>query len=180
MMGETNKFLSRAPGTLTIVKELEKAEHVFKKTADPNYQYKEIDGEYAGIAMKYIVVHSKEMQAMKEKSVSRKFILATNDMSLNGEQALTLYKGQSRVERGFRFLKDSTFRVSQILLKKTQRIQALLMVMVLTLFVYNYLERELRDRIKEKNETVEQIEDLDHKQTHILTILGENYVNVYA
>jgi transposase len=136
-------------------------------------------------------------------------------MSLNGEQALTLYKGQSRVERGFRFLKDSTFRVSQILLKKTQRIQALLMVMVLTLFVYNYLERELRDKIKKQNvtvenlvkkqitnptmkmvffqffgihtitlttkgETVEQIEDLDHKQTHILNILGENYVNICA
>jgi transposase len=89
------------------------------------------------------------------------------------------------------------------------------MVMVLTLFVYNYLERELRNRIKQKNETVEnlvkkqvtnptmkmvfvqfrgistltlpangetaeQIEDLDHKQTHILNILGENYLNVYA
>ena len=59
------------------------------------------------------------------------------------------------MERGFRFLKDSTFRVSQILLKKTERIQALLMVMVLTLFVYNYLERELRNRLKEQNETVE-------------------------
>jgi len=307
-MGEQNKFLTRAPGTVKVVKELERAEYDFEKTTNPNYHYKEVEGEYAGVRIKYIVVHSREMQAMKEKSVDRRlkkekekaakslkkvcnhtwyceadaraalekwgkdnplftmndiiytpqtvkingkrgrpkatdattthyritttleynpeaveaythnlgrFVLATNDLSLTGEEALTLYKKQSRVERGFRFLKDSTFRVSQILLKKTERIQALLMIMVLTLFVYNYLERELRNRIKEQNETVEnfvkkqitnptmkmifvrfqgistitlptkagileQIEDLDHRQVHILDILGETYSAVYA
>jgi hypothetical protein len=42
--------------------------------------------------MKYIVVHSHTHNLGK-------FVLATNDMSLNGEQALTLYKGQSRNDK---------------------------------------------------------------------------------
>ena len=247
-MGRDNKFLTRAPGTLKVIKALEQGEHTFEQSPNPNYRYCEKDGEYAAIPVKYIVVHSKELQETKEKSIERRlkkekgkaaksfkkvcqqtyyceadaierlkkwekdnklfrvtdivcmpqtikknpkrgrpskteatrtvyhieatlaydpeavkqythnlgrFVLVTNDTDMSAEEALTHYKEQSRVERGFRFLKDNTFRISQVLLKKTERIQALLMVMVLTLFVYNYLERELRHRIKAKNETVE-------------------------
>jgi len=67
---------------------------------------------------------------------------------MSAEEALTQYKEQSRVERGFRFLKDNTLRICQVPFKKTERKQALLMVMVLTLLIYNYLERELRHRIE--------------------------------
>ena len=307
-MGRDNKFLTRAPGTLKVIKTLEKGEHTFEQSPNPNYQYCEKDGKYATIPVKYIVVHSKELQETKEKSIERRlkkekekaaksfkkvcqqtyyceadaieqlrkwekdnklfratdivctpqtvkktpkrgrpsktedtrtvyhieatlaynpeavkqythnlgrFVLVTNDTDMSAEEALTQYKEQSRVERGFRFLKDNTFRISQVLLKKTERIQALLMVMVLTLLIYNYLERELRHRIKAKNETVEnhvkkritnptmkmvifqfngihtirvpvekrtevQVEDLNQKQNHILSILGEVYQRIYA
>ena len=47
------------------------------------------------------------------------------------------YKSQSNVEGGFRFLKDPLFFVSSLFLKKPSRIEALLMIMTLSLFVYS-------------------------------------------
>ncbi len=40
------------------------------------------------------------------------------------------------VERGFRFLKDPIFFTSTLFLKKPERIEALLMVMTLSLLIY--------------------------------------------
>jgi transposase len=57
-------------------------------------------------------------------------------------------KNQSKVEKGFRFIKDKSFRVSEVYLKKPQRIEALSMVMVLTLMVYSVAEWKLRERLK--------------------------------
>lgn len=64
------------------------------------------------------------------------------------------YKNQSKVERGFRFIKDKSFRVSEVYLKKPQRIEALSMVMVLTLMIYSVAEWKLREKLKETGETV--------------------------
>jgi len=64
------------------------------------------------------------------------------------------YKGQYQVEKGFRFLKDKTFRVSEVFLKNISRIQALAMIMVLCLYVYAVSEYKLRKGLKESNETV--------------------------
>ncbi|AKB18190.1 Mobile element protein [Methanosarcina sp. WWM596] len=50
---------------------------------------------------------------------------------------LNHYKNQSKVEKGFRFIKDKSFRVSEVYLKKPQRIETLSLVMVLTLMVYS-------------------------------------------
>ncbi|HMK45649.1 MAG TPA: IS1634 family transposase [Methanocella sp.] len=57
-----------------------------------------------------------------------RFIIATNDVERSGESLLLDYKDQGIVERGFRFLKDDTFRVSNVHLKKPGRIEALAMV----------------------------------------------------
>jgi hypothetical protein len=54
------------------------------------------------------------------------------------------YKNQSQVEKGFRFIKDKSFRVSEVYLKKPQRIEALSMIMVLTLMIYSVAEWKLR------------------------------------
>jgi transposase len=54
---------------------------------------------------------------------------------LRRTQFLKYYKGQQSVERGFRFLKDKSFRVVEEFLKKESRIEALSMIMVLC-FVY--------------------------------------------
>ena len=64
------------------------------------------------------------------------------------------YKNQSKVERGFRFIKDKSFRVSEVYLKKPQRIEALSMIMVLTLMIYSVAEWKLRKKLKETGETI--------------------------
>jgi len=56
------------------------------------------------------------------------------------------------VERGFRFLKDRSFRVSEVYLKKPSRIQAL--AMVLCLFIYSMTEFRLRRELERTGETV--------------------------
>ncbi len=90
----------------------------------------------------------------KEKSKLGRFILASNDMELCGDSILTYYKRQSTVERGFRFLKDNSFRVSDVYLKKTSRIQALAMIMVLTLLVYSIAEWMIRTKLQNEKETI--------------------------
>ena len=47
-----------------------------------------------------------------------RFVLATNDRELSPDDLLKNYKEQGTVERGFRFLKDPSFRVAEIYLKK--------------------------------------------------------------
>jgi transposase len=83
-----------------------------------------------------------------------RFVLATNDLDLSADDLLKHYKGQGAVERGFRFLKDPTFRIDDVYLKKTSRIQALAMIMVLCLFVYSTTELQLRKKLEETKETV--------------------------
>jgi transposase len=67
---------------------------------------------------------------------------------------LNYYKGQQTVERGFRFLKDKSFHVSEVYLKKEERIESLSMIMVLSLLIYSFAEWRLRERLKETGQTV--------------------------
>jgi transposase len=83
-----------------------------------------------------------------------RFIRAANDLSVNPDDLLVFYKGQGAVEQGFRFLKDKSFRIADIFLKKPSRIQALAVIMVLCLFVYSLTEYRLRKRLKETGESV--------------------------
>lgn len=78
------------------------------------------------------------------------FILATNDTDsadLTMAALLEHYKSQQKVERGFRFLKSPEFLTSSIFLKKPQRIEALLMIMTLSLLVYASLEHKIREQL---------------------------------
>jgi transposase len=52
-----------------------------------------------------------------------RFVLASNDLDLDPETMLNYYKGQQVVERGFRFLKNKSFHVSEVFLKKEERIE---------------------------------------------------------
>ena len=83
-----------------------------------------------------------------------RFVLATNDPELSADTLLTYYKGQGSVEGLFRFLKDKSFRVAEIFLKKNSRIQALTMIMVLCLFIYSMTEFRLRRELARSGETV--------------------------
>jgi transposase len=85
-----------------------------------------------------------------------KFIVATNDLdtkSLDDLSLLLAYKGQSKVESGFRFLKDPQFMASTMFVKKPERVEALLFIMTLCLTVYAALEYRIRQQLEQKKET---------------------------
>jgi transposase len=105
-----------------------------------------------------VQAHARPDQEALEQRKQRKacFVLGTNiDASELGDtEVIQAYKGQSRVEGGFRFLKDPLFFVSSLFVKKPCRIQGLLMVMTLALLVYSVTQRRLRQQLAEHNETV--------------------------
>lgn len=74
-----------------------------------------------------------------------RFILATNVLDAQtypAQRLLHEYKQQQPVERGF--LKDPLFFTSSVFVKKPQRVEALALVMALTLLVYTLGQRKLR------------------------------------
>jgi transposase len=86
-----------------------------------------------------------------------RFILATNQLNtdlLPDEKILSEYKEQSKTESGFKFIKDNSFEVSSIFLKKPERVDALMMIMTLCLMVYSVAQYRLRESLKELNEHV--------------------------
>jgi transposase len=87
-----------------------------------------------------------------------RFILTTNVLDqekLPDEQILKAYKSQaSSVENGFRFLKDPLFFAESFFVKKTSRLQGLLMIMTLSLLVYSLAERKLRMTLAQNNEEI--------------------------
>jgi len=84
------------------------------------------------------------------------FVLATtiDKKELSDREILFNYKEQIKVEGGFRFLKDPLFFASSLFVKKPSRIAGLLMVMTLSLMVYNIAERRMRNELKSKEETI--------------------------
>jgi transposase len=98
--------------------------------------------------------------SMRERRLIRRscFIVATNELDqgvLGDPQVLRAYKGQSsKVERGFRFLKDPMFLASTLYLKRVERVMALLMVMSVCLLVYAALEYRIRQTLAEHEASV--------------------------
>lgn len=91
------------------------------------------------------------------KLTKGRFILATNQMNitaLSDKEILPTYKEQSGTESGFKFIKDDTFEVDSIFLKKPGRISALMMVMTLCLMVYSYAQYWLRQQLSTHDETI--------------------------
>ncbi|WAJ69367.1 IS1634 family transposase [Catenovulum adriaticum] len=99
-----------------------------------------------------------EDKAAQQNYVEQKscFVLATNacETELSDECVFERYKAQSHVERGFRFLKDPLFFVSSLFIKKPSRIDALLMIMTLSLLVYSIGQRRLRANMAKAQVTI--------------------------
>ena len=89
-----------------------------------------------------------------EQDRAGRFILACNDTGIHPEYMLEYYKEQNAVERGFRFIKDKRFHVSEVYLKNENRIAALSMLMVLCLLIYSVAEWWFRKILKEQNASV--------------------------
>ncbi|NJL56774.1 IS1634 family transposase [bacterium] len=93
----------------------------------------------------------------QETRKAGRFILATNilDSQFLCEQGmLDQYKEQQGAERGFRFLKEPLFFTSSVFLKTPERIEALAMVMGLSLLVYTLAQRTLRQALATSQQTV--------------------------
>jgi transposase len=95
-----------------------------------------------------VIGHQKQQNAC--------FVIGTNICAseLSDTEVIVAYKRQSRVEGGFRFLKDPLFFVSSLFVKKPCRIQGLLMVMTLALLVYSVAQRRLRQQLAHDHETL--------------------------
>jgi len=112
------------------------------------------------VAIGYKVETSFDREPVEiETILNRKgrFILATNDLDAEvytDEQILEEYKEQQNVEGGFRFLKDPWFMGDAIFLKLPKRIEALMMIMTLTLLVYNVGQYRLRQQLKAEKITL--------------------------
>jgi transposase len=83
-----------------------------------------------------------------------RFILATNRDGLSGQQILDTYKAQDKVEQGFLFIKDKSFHCNRAYLQNPQRIDALMMIMTMSLLVYDLGQYQFREKRKAENATV--------------------------
>jgi transposase len=99
------------------------------------------------------VVENVEAVSRERRSLGR-FILSSNATTLGGKEMLSIYKEQMHVERGFRFLKNKSFLVSETYLKKPERIESLAFIMVLCLMVYSLLEYRLREGLKKQEKAI--------------------------
>jgi transposase len=87
-----------------------------------------------------------------------KFIVATNELEVQNLPAADMLENYTAqgvsVERGFRFLKDPMFFAHSLFLKSPARIMALIMIMCLALLIFALGERQLRQALKQNNETI--------------------------
>lgn len=91
------------------------------------------------------------------RNAKGRFLLATNQLDrevLPDVDILLEYKGQSKTESSFKFIKNDAFEVSSIFLKKPGRIAALMMVMTLCLMVYAIAQFELRSSLATAQDTI--------------------------
>ena len=120
----------------------------YKKRGKPKKNQKPDFYEYS-IESNYSFKIEPYHQELWRKSI---FILASNDLSVEPEEIIDVYKNQFVVERGFRFIKSPEFLADSLYLKKAERIEALLFIMTLCLMVYASLERKIRTSLEQEDE----------------------------
>jgi transposase len=93
-----------------------------------------------------------------EKQLTGCFVLLTNvpigaNNEMDSKKFLLTYKGQYNVESDFAFLKDPIV-VNDVFLKKPHRIDALGMILVISLMIYRLMERNMRAYLKKEKKEV--------------------------
>ena len=102
------------------------------------------------------VACSIELYEHKARTKGR-WVVATNELKttkLSPYDLLSNYKGQIKVEKGFRFMKDPQFIAQSFFVQKPQRVEALLFIMTLCLCVYAAIEYRIRQQLIQHNQTV--------------------------
>lgn len=127
-------WITRVPETLKESKDMIASVnvadmHSFEDKQLSTYRYINVCSAYAGVKQHWMVIFSQQAKLLE-------------------------YKNQNKVEKGFRFLKDRQFMAATLFVKKTQRLEAILMIMTLCLMVYAALEYELLTKLKEQQQTV--------------------------
>jgi transposase len=114
------------------------------------------------------------------------FVLITNapctgKMSLAIKDVLKTYKGQYGVESCFAFLKDPLI-TNDIFLKKPSRIDALGMVLVISLLVWRLMERSMRLYVEETGEAMPGLNKQRTKRptSYMLTVHMGSIMVVYS
>ena len=109
----------------------------------------------------YTLTGSAELYEVGVEEAKRslgKFIVATNELELQNLPAAAMLENYTAqgvsVERGFRFLKDPMFFAHSLFLKNPARIMALIMIMGMALLIFALGERQLRQALKQNNETI--------------------------
>lgn len=97
----------------------------------------------------------KDHEAIEQAKIPcGRFMLATNREGMSAQSILDTYKEQDKVERGFLFIKDKSFHCNRIYLHNPQRIDALMMIMTMSLLVYNLGQYQFREKLKTEEATV--------------------------
>lgn len=140
------KYIQVESGPLKEVAKYSKAGKPKKGSTPDRYEYFITGAPYCNL------------QDYKNKLARKgKFVIATNELNqtkLKDDEILAAYKGQSKVERGFRFMKDPRFMATEFFVNKPERLEVLVFIMTLCLTVYAALECKLRKELKKQKETV--------------------------
>jgi transposase len=114
------------------------------------------------------LIEDRELINELENQAGR-FILATNILregELEASEILVAYKKQQSCERGFGFLKDPLFFADSLFVKNPERIEAMMMLMGLSLLVYTVGQRELRNNLQlQKSSVKNQLNKLTKRPT---------------
>ena len=114
------------------------------------------------------LIEDRELINELENQAGR-FILATNILregELEASEILVAYKKQQSCERGFGFLKDPLFFADSLFVKNPERIEAMMMLMGLSLLVYTVGQRELRNNLQlQKSSVKNQLNKLTERPT---------------
>ena len=94
--------------------------------------------------------HTERLSRMEEEAGC--FVLLTNvptggDLAHSAREILTVYKEQHGTEQNYGFLKDPVI-VNSLFLKKPERIEALGLVLLLSLLLWRLMERQQRAHVE--------------------------------
>ena len=112
-------------------------------------------------------IKEKEEATKQKRKEAGCFVLLTNvpqkgELPHTGKEILEAYKEQHGVERNFGFLKDPLI-VNDLFLKKPSRIEVLGMILLISLLVWNLIERSMREYVKQTGNT---LQCWDRKETY--------------
>jgi len=141
------------------------------------------NGERKVSSVKYIVngvIKERKEEINKAKREAGCFVLITNtskdgDMAHTPAYVLAAYKEQHGIERNFGFLKDPLI-VNDLFLKKPERIEALGLILLISLLIWNLMEHVVRGYLRETGSTVTGLDKriTDHPTSYAMSCMFSN------